>query len=148
MKALWSLTIGLLNPGAHRARTAPMEPAYRFGGGIERRSLIFLVLFVMPPMPVRFHFLALNASTLGRLCRGRQRSQAQTKHAGKRQYRSLHGIGSIHPFVTCQRVQALLYGWALWRDSYRYGSPRKVDCLAAGAPCATWSPQKIGPRRK
>ena len=97
-----------------------MPPAYRFGRRVERRSLIFLfVLFVVPPMPVALHFLALDPGTLWTLCRDRYSSQAaQNQHAQKRQDGSFHGIGSVHTFVTCQRGEALLYGRALWPDSY------------------------------
>lgn len=65
------------------------------------------------------HFLALDPGTLWTLRRDRYSSQAaQKQHARKRQDGSFHGIGSIHPFVTCRRVEALLYGRALWRDSH------------------------------
>lgn len=70
-------------------------------------------------MPVALHFLALDSGTLGTLCRDRYSSQAaQKQHAQKRQDGSFHGIGSVHTFVTCQRGEALLYGRALWPDSY------------------------------
>lgn len=67
----------LPRPRSRGAWPVAMPPAYRFRRRVQRRSFIFPMFLVVPPMPVRFYLLAFHAGTLWSLRRGRQSSQAQ-----------------------------------------------------------------------